>query len=477
MPERFQDRLNDWVDKERLAYKAMTSINHLKLDQAVELLIFRRSLFNEGPVEILKHHLYGRQLSQLDFHIEDTLPIIESIAKLSLVPSRIDLGRLMVEWRQAERPDNELDAFLRTQLADHLRRDEVRPRTRDVVLYGFGRIGRLLARILVEQVDNDFGLRLRAVVCRGQLDLRKRANLFKRDSVHGSFKGNIHIDAEKQGILINGCFVQFISADHPGQVDFSAYDIQDALIIDNTGVWRDREGLSRHLDSPGSASVLLTAPGKGDIPNLVYGVNTRAYDRGERIFSAASCTTNAIVPVLKVIQNKLGIEWGHIETVHSFTNDQNLLDNFHKKPRRGRSAPLNMVITSTGAASAVAKAIPELTGKISGNAVRVPTANVSLAILNLELSRETDRSEINEILRQASLFGKLVSQIDHTRDEDMVSSDMVGNRHPAIVDSLATLAEGRRAVVYVWYDNEYGYSVQVVRLAHVICAVEKRRYY
>ena len=277
--------------------------------------------------------------------------------------------------------------------------------------------------------------------------------------------------------MVNGHYIQFISSDGPEQVDYESYGIHNALIIDNTGVWRDREGLGRHLEAKGADRVLLTAPGKGGIPNIVYGVNTRAWGEDERIFSAASCTTNAITPPLKVLNDQFGIEYGHVETVHSYTNDQNLLDNFHKKERRGRSAPINMVITETGAASAIARALPELTGKISGNAVRVPTPNVSLAILNLDLARETDRDEINECLRQASLTGPLAAQIDFTRDEDVVSSDMVGNTHPAIVDSLATQVHGKRAVVYVWYDNEFGYSMQTARVARIISGVERLRYY
>ena len=161
------------------------------------------------------------------------------------------------------------------------------------------------------------------------------------------------------------------------------------IVLDNTGVWRDRAGMSRHLEGKGVSKVILTAPGKGDIPYIVYGVNHSAVVEDERLLSAASCTTNAIVPVLKAMNDRFGIEHGHVETIHSYTNDQNLTDNFHKKERRGRSAPLNMVITETGAASAVAKALPELKGRITGNAIRVPTPNVSLAILILTLGKET----------------------------------------------------------------------------------------
>lgn len=477
MGKLYEEHIDDWNEREKVAFRAVTIVNQLWLNRSVELLLFRRSLFNEGPVEILKHHAYARQISKRELTIWESIKIMEALNRLPLRPSRIDLGRLMIEWKDQDSDDDAIEPFLAQRLQPFLTDGPVTMPRRDVVLYGFGRIGRLLARFLIETAGRGNGLRLRAVVCRGPMNLTKRAQLLRRDSVHGSFKGNLTILEDEQAILANGCFVKFIEANHPSEIDYTSYGIQNALIVDNTGVWRDREGLAEHIKAVGADKVLLTAPGKGDIPNLVYGVNSRAYDSGERIFSAASCTTNAIVPVLKVVNDEFGIKYGHIETVHSYTNDQNLLDNFHKKPRRGRAAPINMVITSTGAASAVAKAIPELGGRITGNAVRVPTANVSLAIMNLELEKEADRNQINELLRKASLFGDLVSQIDHTRDEELVSTDLVGNRHPAIVDSLATIAEGRRVVLYVWYDNEFGYSVQVLRIARVIGEVEKPTYF
>ncbi len=473
----YKQELQDWIEKEKLAVRAIATIYRLWVEKSVELLIFRRVMVNKSPVEVLKSHQYARQISQADLGIEDSLPIMETLAELPLCPSRIDIGRLTLQWKEATRPQSELRSFLEERLASHLGEARVRFEPRDVVLYGFGRIGRLMARILVEQAGGGEALRLRAVVCRGKLDLSKRANLLRRDSVHGSLKGNLVILEEEDAIVANGVYVKFISAESPEQLDYERYGIRDALVIDNTGVWRDRDGLGLHLRSKGVDKVLLTAPGKGDIPNIVYGVNTRAWEAGERIFSAASCTTNAIVPPLKALNDSFGIEYVHVETVHSYTNDQNLLDNFHKKQRRGRSAALNLVLTETGAASAIAKALPELTGRVTGNAVRVPTPNVSLAILNLTFGREAGREEINESLRLAALEGPLVAQIDYTRDEDVVSTDMVGNTHPAIIDSLATLAHGRHAVVYVWYDNEYGYSMQVARLARIISGVERLRYY
>ena len=262
-------------------------------------------------------------------------------------------------------------------------------------------------------------------------------------------------------------------------MDYTAFGIKDALLIDNTGVYRDREGLSKHLASKGVSKVLLTAPGKGDIPNIVHGINYQDADPAETIFSAASCTTNAIVPVLKVVNEHLGIEKGHIETVHSYTNDQNLLDNYHKKSRRGRSAALNMVITETGADKAVAKVLPVLAGKLTGNAVRVPTPDVSLAILNLTLSKKSSKEELAHLLNQASLYGNLVEQLEYSISNELVSSDVIGNSHASIVDGPATIIsqDQQSVVLYVWYDNEYGYTRQVVRLAKMIAGVIRLTYY
>ena len=306
----------------------------------------------------------------------------------------------------------------------------------------------------------------------GADDLLKRASLLRRDSIHGQFNGIITVDEEANAIIANGNMIRIIYADAPDQVDYTQYGINNAILIDNTGKWRDREGLGKHLKSAGIAKVILTAPGKGDIPNVVAGVNNELITPDENIFSAASCTTNAIVPVMKAICDRFGIVHAHMETCHSYTNDQNLIDNYHKASRRGRSAPLNMVITETGAAKAVAKVIPELAGKLTGNAIRVPTPNVSLAILNIELGQKVDVQAINGYLRNISLDSPLQNQIDFTNSPEVVSSDFVGSRHAGVVDSLATIAQDNRCVLYVWYDNEFGYSCQVVRMVQKMAGID-----
>jgi glyceraldehyde 3-phosphate dehydrogenase len=212
----------------------------------------------------------------------------------------------------------------------------------------------------------------------------------------------------------------------------------------------------------------------------VHGVNQRSVDPDhENIFSAASCTTNAIVPVLKVINDTYGIEKGHIETIHAYTNDQNLVDNMHPKYRRGRAAALNMVITETGAGSAVDRAIPGLGPKLTSNAIRVPVPDGSLAILNLTLSSTTTLADVNQTMRRAALQGDLVEQIMYHISDELVSSDIIGNPCPSVFDSKATIVhpDGRSVVLYVWYDNEYGYTRQVIRLSKYIAKVRRKSYY
>ncbi|AJE03210.1 glyceraldehyde-3-phosphate dehydrogenase [Geobacter pickeringii] len=466
--------LKEWQSHEECAEQMLPLIGHLYREHNIVTSVYGRSLVNSTPIDILKAHRFARLILDEELSVLDTYPLLKAMTSLDLAPARIDIGKLTVAY-QAKGGTEEVGAFVRRELAAvNTGRVPLLSEPQDVVLYGFGRIGRLLARLLVEKSGSGEKLRLRAAVVRkgGADDLAKRASLLRRDSVHGHFNGIITIDEEENAIIANGNMIRIIYADAPESVDYTQYGIHNAILVDNTGKWRDREGLGRHLQAKGIAKVVLTAPGKGDIPNIVAGVNNELITPSERIFSAASCTTNAIVPVLKTVNDRFGIVSGHVETCHSYTNDQNLIDNYHKASRRGRSAPLNMVITETGAAKAVAKALPELTGKLTGNAIRVPTPNVSLAILNLELSQPADIAEINRHLREISLNSPLQNQIDYTNSPEVVSSDFVGSRHAGVVDSLATIVQGNRCVLYVWYDNEFGYSCQVVRMVQKMAGVE-----
>ncbi|MEJ2880084.1 glyceraldehyde-3-phosphate dehydrogenase [Pedobacter sp. GR22-6] len=394
----------------------------------------------------------------------------------------MDLGRLASEWLQDNNHYASIQDFVLSRLHKHVGRDKIKLKPKDVVLFGFGRIGRIIARELILQAGKGEQLRLRAIVTRSYSDeeLIKRAELLRTDSVHGPFSGTVLEDFENKALVINGQTIYFIAAAQPEDTDYTAYGIEDALLIDNTGIFRDRNGLSRHLQAKGISKVQLTAPAKGDVPNIVTGINDIITNfETEQIFSNASCTTNAIVPVLQLIDDAFGIEKGHIETVHSYTNDQNLLDNYHKKYRRGRAAALNLVITETGADKAVAKVIPHLGGKLTGNAVRVPTPNVSLVILNLSLNKVSSKEEVADILRQASLFGDLSEQIEYSISNELVSSDLIGNSHAAIIDGPATILskDKKSLILYAWYDNEYGYARQVLRLTKKLSGVLRLTYY
>ncbi len=464
------DKLNkhfeDWKKREATAEAMIPLIGRLHRENNVVTTMYSRSLVNRSVIQIIKTHRFVRQVETAELSVHDSFPILKALVDLEPGPARIDLGKLAIKYKR-EGQGAPIEEFVRQEISEIVgQKGKVKIPTRDVVLYGFGRIGRLLARILIEKAGRGGGMRLRAIaVRRGKgNDIVKRASLLRRDSVHGPFHGTISVDQENSTLVCNGNLIHLIYPESPEKVNYRDYGIDHALLVDNTGAWRDAEGLGRHLEAPGIERVLLTAPGKGDIKNIVHGINHDMITRDDRILSAASCTTNAITPVLKAINDEFGIVHGHVETVHAFTNDQNLIDNYHKGDRRGRAAPLNMVITETGAASAVAKALPELSGKLTGNAIRVPTPNVSLAILNLTLERGTDRDEINEYLRNAALRSPLQKQIDYVCSPEVVSSDFVGSRSAGIVDAMATIATGDKVVLYVWYDNEFGYSCQVLRV-------------
>jgi len=428
--------------------------------------MYGNSMVNQSVTDLMKEHRFVRQVESNELSEFDTYPMLEGISKLKLGPAHIDVGKLVVKYQKSNGNGSSLSDFLAAELDEIIGSDvKPLPEPQDVVLYGFGRIGRLIARILVDKAGGGDVLRLRAIVIRkGKLnhDLEKRAALLRRDSVHGPFKGTVRVLEDKNILVVNGNPIKVIYANSPEEIDYNDYGITNALIVDNTGVWKDTEGLSGHL-RPGASKVLLTAPAGDDIPNIVYGVNHDQITPDRKIISAASCTTNAIVPVLKCLLDEFGINGGHVETVHAYTNDQNLIDNYHKGGRRGRSAALNMVLTSTGAAKAVAKVIPELKGKLTGNAIRVPTPNVSMAILNLQLGRDTTVEELNEFLRQKALHSDLQQQIGYTISTEAVSTDFVGSRQACVLDAQATIVEGRSCVLYCWYDNEFGYSCQVVR--------------
>ena len=483
----FESHLSTWREDEKAALELLKIVGDLRFDRSIEIILFRRDIYDSRPTEVMNDHLFAKNYSKQPITIQMSVEIAKAISKLDLAPSRIDLGKLATQWLSSEESWDNIDHFVAEELANFIGEEAKAAKVitpRDVVLYGFGRIGRLAARCLIQMMGRGEQLRLKAIVLRQKNkenpyeELLKRASLLRKDSIHGKFRGTISVDQENNQLIVNSCRVQIIFANSPEDIDYTEYSIKDAILIDNTGAWRDKEGLSRHL-RPGIKQVLFTAPGKG-IKNIVHGINQKDLNfQEDTIFCAASCTTNAIAPVLKVLHDKLGVNNGHLETIHAYTNAQNLLDNYNAKERRGSAAAINMVITSTGAADAVSKVIPTLAGKLTGSAIRVPTPDGSLAVMTLNVAKETTVSEINEMMRQASLHGNLVEQIKYSISKEFVSSDVIGSAAASIFDAPSTKVgkDGKTITVYVWYDNEYGYTRQVLRLAKYAAQVRRYRYY
>ena len=480
-----ENTLEEWRTKELTALKLLKIVGDLRFNKCIDLVLFRYDLYDLSPSRIIQLHDLAKDYSSHALPIQTTMEIASRISKLKALPAcKLDIGKLGLEWQTDRSNLTSLSSFIENKLNNILHESPKNKENKDVVLYGFGRIGRIVARRIVKETGRGDQLRLKAIVIRPKMkdrytEAEKRAALFLSDSIHGDFTGTVDVAKDGSEITINGNRVRLIYAGAPEELDYTTYGIHDALLIDNTGVWRSKDELSRHL-RPGISAVMLTAPGKGDVPNIVYGANQNEFDFDKvLVMSAASCTTNAIVPVLKVINDRYGVMNGHLETIHAYTNDQNLLDNFHKKERRGRGAPVNMVLTSTGAATAVAKVLPELAGKLSGNAIRVPLPNVSLAILKLNLKDRTTKEELNQILKQASLSGELVEQIRYSASTEYVSSNAIGMTGTSVVDAPSTIVspDGMNIIVYLWYDNEYGYSCQVIRLAKHVAQVRRYVYY
>lgn len=476
----YEKELAFQADRRKATTEFIKLISDLWYDKSIEIVLFKNQVIDKNVSDIIHLHEYAGEFVQKPISIFDSVELLRAINDIPLPPSKLDIGKLTYEYHSDDNHFANVKAFVIEKLKNAPNYNTIEPR--DVVLYGFGRIGRLLARELMSKTGKGTQLRLRAIVVRGSKDeavLEKRASLLRTDSVHGNFNGTVSVDYENNALIINGTTVHIINTTQPEDVDYTNYGISKALIIDNTGAFRDKKELSRHLKAKGASRVLLTAPGK-EVPNVVYGVNHMENDPDKtKIFSAASCTTNAITPILKVIDDSLGITKGHLETIHAYTNDQNLVDNMHGKYRRGRAAGLNMVITETGAGKAVSKALPSLEGKLSSNAIRVPVPNGSLAILNLDLQNKTSVDGINTILKKYALEGDLVEQIKYSLSKELVSSDIIGTSAPSIYDSKATIVSdnGNNLIVYIWYDNEYGYSHQVIRLAKYIAKVRRYSYY
>ncbi len=475
-PDLPKDPFGDFQYRQALAEEMLPMIGRIYRDN-VHLLLYGKPLVNLSVSEIMNAHRFVREAENNELSEFETYQVIVALSELELGPAEIDIGIIAAAYLFDDK-DLSLEDFVNDAIADLIgKKGSILDQAQDVVLYGFGRIGRLLTRMLIEDSGGGDNLRLRAIVVRKAIDgdIIKRANLMRTDSVHGPFKGTVRVLEEEDKLIINGNEIKIIYANNPSEIDYTDYDINNALLIDNTGVWRSKDDLGIHLQCNGITRVLLTAPAKDGIKNIVHGINNEIIDN-DSILGAASCTTNAIVPTLKVLNDEFGIVSGHIESVHSYTNDQNLIDNFHKKERRGRSAALNMVITETGAGKAVGQVLPELIGKLTANAVRVPTPNVSLAIMSLQLGQELSTEELNNFLRQKAFHSNLKEQIGFTNSPEVVSTDFVGDRHAGIIDSAATIVNNDKCVLYVWYDNEFGYTAQLLGLAKEMVGLTYERY-
>ena len=479
MKQNYSQKLDAFIAEKKEATNLINSVGNLLYNKGIELVLFRRHLIDKNVSDILRLHQYATNFVKKPINIFDSAKLAQILTSMDLAPAKIDIGKLTYEYLlEKTKYKDQLD-FLNAKIGFIKNSEDTIQQSKDVVLYGFGRIGRLCARELIKQAGKGQQLRLKGVILR-KIDaksLRKRCALLRQDSVHGSFSSSIEIDEKNLSIVINGQEIKFFN--ESTKHNLTDYGINDALLIDNTGVFKTNEELQQHLKLNGINRVLLTAPGTG-IPNIVYGVNQDKINiENDLIVSAASCTTNAIAPILEVIENFNEIKKGHIETIHAYTNDQNLLDNMHNKSRRGRSAAINMVITSTGAGKAVTKVIPSLKNKLTANAIRVPTPNGSLAIINLELSQSVSFDTINELIRKAALEGPLVNQIKFSMNSELVSTDIIGNEGAAIFDSPATIVskDGKNIILYIWYDNEFGYTKQVIRLAKYISKVRRLHYY
>jgi glyceraldehyde 3-phosphate dehydrogenase len=327
-----------------------------------------------------------------------------------------------------------------------------------VGLSGFGRIGRDVLRSYAENGVNEFEI----VAINASGSLQDLAHLFKYDTMYGKFDGTIEV--AEDGFIINGKKIKVVAHRDPVEIPWKELGVE--LVIDSTGAFRDREGLSKHITA-GAKKVIITAPAKDEDITIVLGVNEDKYDpANHHIISNASCTTNCLAPVAKVILENFGINKGLMTTIHAYTNDQQILDKRHKDLRRARTAAQNIIPTTTGAAKAVALVLPELKGKLNGFSVRVPVATVSMVDVVFEVGKGTTAEEVNRVLKEAS-EGKLKGILGFS-DEPLVSSDYIGDPRSSIVDGLSTMAIDNMVKVVAWYDNEWGYSERVVDLAKLV---------
>jgi glyceraldehyde 3-phosphate dehydrogenase len=336
-------------------------------------------------------------------------------------------------------------------------------KTVKIGINGMGRIGRTILRSYSKRKLAGEFKDIQIVAVNNPGDLKAYFHVLKYDSLNGKFPGNIELKNDNE-LFVNGEIIKFYSTKEPTEIPWSSHQVD--IVIDATGKFKDKEGLGKHLN--GSVKkVIMCAPGKKLDGTFVMGINNHTYDNNKHhIISNASCTTNCLAPVAKVLSETFGIENGFMTTVHAYTSDQNLLDNSHDDYRRARAAAMSMIPTSTGAAKALGEVIPELAGKLDGYAVRVPTPDVSMVDLTVNLTKSVTKEEINKAMKEAAL-GKLKGILSY-EEEELVSIDYLGRPESSMFDSKLTNVIGKTAKVVSWYDNEYGFSNRVLDLAHFV---------
>lgn len=324
-----------------------------------------------------------------------------------------------------------------------------------VGINGFGRIGRLVARVMIDRYSNLIDI----VQVNDLTDAETLAHLFKWDSMHGKYPGEVRSSGEK--LIIDGTEIKVTAEKDPSQLPWG--DLGVDVVVESTGLFTKKEDAEKHIQA-GAGKVVISAPGKGAVETVVLGVNDSDIDPDTRIYSNASCTTNCLAPMVKVLDDAFGVQKGYMSTIHAYTGDQNTVDSPHKDLRRARAAGVNIIPTTTGAAKAVGLVLPHLDGKLDGGAVRVPVADGSLTDFTAVLNTPADREAVNEAFRNAA--GKELNGILEYTEEPLVSSDIVGNHHSCIFDSLSTKVDGDGTLVKVigWYDNEYGYATRTADL-------------
>lgn len=332
-----------------------------------------------------------------------------------------------------------------------------------VAINGFGRIGRMVFRRAIQDPD------IEVVAINASYPAETLAHLYKYDSVHGTVDATVEVGEDF--LLVNNKKIQLLNDRNPANLPWGEMSID--IVVEATGKFNHREGAELHLQA-GAKKVVLSAPGKDEDITIVMGVNEESYNPEQHhIISNASCTTNCLAPVAKVLHNAFGIVSGMMTTVHAYTNDQNNLDNPHKDLRRARACGTSIIPTTTGAAKAVAKVLPELKGKLNGIALRVPTPDVSIVDLVAEVEKEVTVEEVNRVLQQAA-EESMKGYIQYC-EEPLVSIDFVGNAHSSIIDALSTMVMGKTIKVFAWYDNEWGYSCRVVDLVKYVWSFEKSK--